>query len=152
MRARPSFETGRALVEQRAYQVALEVLARAERWPSTTKPGRIDYVRAEAYAGMGDRRRAEMYYLRADRADPTYFWTVADLTIFYASSSDPIAERRRLVAPYLNRLRSEFEGHPALPKVLSRVERKLAAPQPGEAPHSPPTPDEAAPAPVRGGG
>jgi hypothetical protein len=109
------------------YQAALEVLARAEPWPSTTKPGRIDYVRAEAYAGMGDRRRAETYYLRAYRADPTYFWTVADLALFYASSGGPVAERRRLVAPYLNRLRSEFVGHPALPEILARVERKLAA-------------------------
>ena len=124
-------ETGRVLVEQGAYQAGLQALARAEGWPSTTKPGRIDYARAEAYAGMGDRRRAETYYLRADRADPTYFWTVADLAVFYASSGEPIAERRRLIAPYLNRLRTEFARHPALSEIVVRVEGKLAASPPG---------------------
>jgi hypothetical protein len=120
-------ETGRTLVEQRAYPAALEALAQAERWPSTTKPGRIDYVRAEAYADMGNRPRAEAYYLRAYRADPTYFWAVADLALFYASSNDPVAERRRLLAPYLNRLQTEFAGHLDLPEVLARINRKLAA-------------------------
>jgi LexA-binding, inner membrane-associated putative hydrolase len=119
-------ETGRALVEQSAYQAGLEALARAERWPSTTKPGRIDYLRAEAYAGMGDRQRAETYYLRAYRADRTYFWTVADLALFYASSGEPVAERRRAAEPYLNRLRDDFVRDPALPEVLTQVERKLA--------------------------
>lgn len=142
-------EAARDLVEQRAYQAGLEALARAEPWPSTTKPGRIDYLRAEAYAGMGDRRRAEAYYLRAYRADRTYFWAVADLALFYASSDGPVSERRRLTAPYLSRLRSEFPRHPALPEMLSRVERKLAAPRPGGAPDSPPTPDEPAPVAVR---
>jgi len=123
-------EAARALVEQRAYQAALEVLAGAEFWPSTTKPGRIDYVRAEAYAGMGDRGRAEASYLLADRADRTYFWAVADLALFYASSDEPAAERRRLVAPYLNRLQTEFARHPALSEVLARVEGKLAASPP----------------------
>ena len=142
------FETGRNLVEHRAYQAGFEALALAERWPSTTKPGRIDYVRAEAYAGMGDRRRAEAYYLRAYRADRTYFWIVADLALFYASSEEPVAERRRLATPYLRRLRSEYAGEPALPKVLTRVERKLAAPRPGWAPNSPSALDAAAPVPA----
>jgi len=142
-------ETARDLVEQRAYQAGLEALARAEPWPSTTKPGRIDYVRAEAYAGMGDRQRAETYYLRAYRADRMYFWAVADLALFYASSDAPEAERRRLVGPYLSRLRTEFAGHPALPEMLTRVEGKLAAPRPGGAPDSPPTRDEPARAAVR---
>jgi hypothetical protein len=129
-------ETARDLVEQGQYQAGLEALARAEPWPSTTKPGRIDYLRAEAYAGMGDRQRAETYYLRAYQADRTYFWAVADLALFYASSDATEAERRRLAAPYLSRLRSEFTGHPALPEMLTRVERKLTAPRPGGAPNS----------------
>jgi membrane-bound metal-dependent hydrolase YbcI (DUF457 family) len=145
-------EAGRALVEQRAYQAALEVLAGAEPWPSTTKPGRIDSVRAEAYAGMGDRRRAEAYYLRAYLADSTYFWALADLALFYASSDEPVAERRRLVAPYLSRLRAEFAGHPALPEILARVERRLAASGPDLAPESQPTTDEPALDPVGRGG
>jgi hypothetical protein len=86
---------------------------------------------------MGDRPRAEAYYLRAYLADPTYFWAVADLALFYASSGEPIAERRRLAAPYLNRLRTEFAGHPGLPEILARVERKLAGTQSGGAPNSP---------------
>jgi hypothetical protein len=142
-------ETARNLVEQRHYQAGLEALTGAEPWPSTTKPGRIDYMRAEAYAGMGDRRRAEVYYLRAYRADRMYFWTVADLALFYASSDAPEAERRRLTAPYLSRLRTEFAGHPALPQALARVEQKLAAPRPGRAPDSPPTPENSAPIPAR---
>ena len=75
------FEMGRALVHRRVFSAGLEALARAERWPATIKPGRIDYTRAEAYACMGDRGRAEAYYLRAYRADRTYFWAVADLAI-----------------------------------------------------------------------
>lgn len=97
-------------------------------------------MRAEAYAGMGDRRRAEVYYLRAYRADRMYFWAVADLALFYASSDAPEAERRRLAAPYLSRLRSEFAGHPALPEILARVQRKLTARRPGGASDSPPKP------------
>jgi len=121
------FDLGRELVEHGAYQAGLEALARAEPWPSTTKPGRIDHARAEAYAGMGDRQRAEAYYLRAYRADRSYVWVVAGLALFYASSPEPVAERRRLAAPYINRLRAEFAGEPALPEILERVERKLAA-------------------------
>jgi len=121
-------EAARVLLEEGAYQAGLQALARAEDWPSTTKPGRIDYVRAEAYARMGDRQRAEAYYLRAYRADRTYFWTVADLALFYASSGENVAERRRRAAPYVTRLRTEFAGHPALLQVLDRAEQKLAAP------------------------
>lgn len=140
-RREAQLETGRALVEQRAYPAALEVLAQAERWPSSVNPGRIDYVRAEAYAGMGDRRRAEAYYLRAYGADPMYFWTVADLAVFYASSSESVAERRRLIAPYLSRLRTEFARDPALPEILARVEGRLAGSPPGDASNPSPTPD-----------
>jgi tetratricopeptide (TPR) repeat protein len=135
------FEMGRALVEHRAYSAAFEALARAERWPSTTRPGRIDYVRAEAYAGIGDRRLAEASYLRAYQADRTYFWAVADLAFFYASSDELVTDRRRLAAPYLNRLRTEFAGHPDFPWALARVERKLAVPRADGTPDSPPKPN-----------
>jgi membrane-bound metal-dependent hydrolase YbcI (DUF457 family) len=129
-RRESDLETGRALIEQQAYQPGLRALAQAERWPSTAKPGRIDYLRAEAYVGTGDRRHAEAYYLRAYRADPTYFWPIADLALFYASSHEPVAERRRLTAPYLSRLRADFAGHEALPRVIASVERELAKSQP----------------------
>jgi heme exporter protein D len=141
--------TARDLVEQRQYQAGLDALARAEPWPSTTKPGRIDYVRAEAYAGMGDRQRAETYYLRAYRADRMYFWAVADLALFYASSDEPVTERRRLAAPYLSRLRSEFAGHPALSQILERVDRKLETPRAGGALEPPSAGKESARVPAR---
>jgi len=150
-RREAQLETGRALVEQRAYPAALEVLVRAERWPSTVNPGRIDYVRAEAYAGMGDRHRAEAHYLRAYAADPMYFWTVADLAVFYASSSGSVTERRRLIAPYLSRLQTEFARDPALPEILARVEGKLAGSPPGGASDPSPTHDGVARDPARRG-
>jgi len=134
-------ETGRTLVGRGAYGAALETLTRAESWPSTTKAGRIDYVRAEAYAGMGDRRRAEIYYLRAYRADRTYFWTVADLALLYASSDEPVAERRRQTAPYVSRLRTEFARHPALRRILAGVEWKLTAHPPDGELDAPARPD-----------
>ena len=119
-------EAGRALIEAGAYRAALDALDGADRWPSTAKAGRIDHLRAEAFAGIGDRRRAETHYLRAYTADPTYFWTVADLAFFYASSNAPGPERHRQAAPYVNRLRTEFSGHPAFSRILTRVERRLA--------------------------
>src|SRR6266542_2500838 len=72
--------------------------------------------------------RGDLYCLRAYRADRMYFWAVADLALFYASSDAPEAERRRLAASYLSRLRSEFAGHPALPEILARVEAEARAP------------------------
>ena len=121
------FDVGRALIEQGAYRRGLELLTQAEAWPWTMKPGRIDYLRAEAYYGLGDRSRAENLYLRAFRADPSYFWVSADLAYFYASSDATAAERRRAAAPYLDKLRRDFDGHQALSEAIARVERKLAA-------------------------
>jgi membrane-bound metal-dependent hydrolase YbcI (DUF457 family) len=124
-------EAGRALIGDGAYQAALDALAGAERWPSTAKSGRVDHLRGEAYAGMDDRQSAELHYLRAHRADPGYVWTVADLAVFYASSSHPLADRRRLAAPYVGMLCTTFAAHRALPEILARVERKLETSRPG---------------------
>lgn len=118
-------EEARILLQKHDYPSALRTLDHGERWPSTAKPGRLDYLRAEAYVGLGDRSRAEVYYLRAYQADPTYFWAVADLAIFYASSDAPQAERRRRIAPYLDSLRSRFRSHSDLPRVLATIERDL---------------------------
>jgi membrane-bound metal-dependent hydrolase YbcI (DUF457 family) len=134
-------EAGRALIHQGAYPAALEALGSAEQWPSTAKAGRINYLRAEAYAGMNDRRSAEVHYLRAHWADPGYLWAVADLAVFYASSNHPPAERRRLAAPWVKLLCTDFVAHPALPDVLAHVERKLQTPGPGKRGSSA-TPDE----------
>jgi hypothetical protein len=86
----------------------------------------IELFRGEAYAGAGDRRvRAEQSFLRSIEADPAFFWAVAGMADLYASSDRPLDERQRQVAPYLARLRQDFAGHPALPRVLARIERKL---------------------------
>jgi tetratricopeptide (TPR) repeat protein len=106
---------------------ALDVLDQAERWPSTARPGRIDYARAEAYADMGQRAKAEQYYLRSYRADPSCFWTVADLAVFYASSDEPLEVRRRRAAPYLSRLTGEFANEAGLPRCLAKLERRLSS-------------------------
>ena len=112
--------------EHHAYPEAFSALDQAERWPSTAKPGRIDYLRAWTYEQMKDRMQAERYYLRSYQADPTYFWALADLVVFYSSSDHPVAERRQLIAPYLRRLNEEFSGHHNLRETLDRVEQGLA--------------------------
>lgn len=63
-------EVGR-LIHQGRFAEALELANRAGRWPSTARPGRIDYAKAEAHAGLGDRESAERCFLRSVRADPT---------------------------------------------------------------------------------
>lgn len=119
-------EKARILLEQQNYRDTLNTLDLAERWPSTAKPGRIDYLRAEVFQGMGDRQHAEEYYLRSYRIDPWYFWVVADLAIFYASSDLSIEERRLQTMPYLFRLKNDFASHKDFQTTLSRIERKLA--------------------------
>ena len=104
----------------------LELLDEAEHWPATKTPGRIDYLRGEAYAGLGQRARAEEAYLRSYRAEPGYFWLVADLAAFYAAADRPIEERRRLVDPLVARLLGEFRDEPGLPEALARIEKRLA--------------------------
>ena len=113
--------------EQHAFDRALAQLEQAERWPSTAKPGRIDYLRAWTYQQLGDRQRAEEYYLRSYRADPMYFWTVADLALFYAASDESSDVRRHSVSPYLHHLRQSFPEHDELSRVLANVEQALAA-------------------------
>jgi hypothetical protein len=86
----------------------------------------VDLVRAEAYAGMGDGARAEALYRRAYDADPTNFWAAVDIAEFYAGCDRPAAERRALVQPYLDRLRTEFSAHRELPAIVARIEQALA--------------------------
>jgi tetratricopeptide (TPR) repeat protein len=126
------YEAAARSVRQQRYAETLELLEQAGRWPRTSRPERSDYLRAEAYAGLGDHGRAERYYLRAYAADPTYFWVVVDLAELYASSQRPADARRRLAAPYLARLRRDFPEQPELPRVLARIERKLAEPRDGD--------------------
>lgn len=114
------------LLEQGRPSEALLILERPEGWLRGTKPGRSDYLKAEAYLMTGERAKAERHYLLSLAADPDYFWALADLAAFYASSELPLAERERRVAPYLERLRRDFPRHRALPRTLERVARKLA--------------------------
>jgi hypothetical protein len=116
------------MINEKQCVSVLGLLDQAERWPSTARSGRIDYARAEACANLGDRKKAEEYYLRSYRADPSYFWTLADLAAFYASSDEPLEIRRRRTAPYLRRLASEFADEKAWPRCLARLKRKLSDP------------------------
>jgi len=116
------------LLMEKQYSAALALFDEVERWPSTAKPGRIDYARAEAYLGLGDRTLAEQYYRRAYEEDPSYFWVVADLAVFYASSDESAEVRRQRTAPYLNQLQNEFADHQNFPNVISRIHRKLNKP------------------------
>jgi membrane-bound metal-dependent hydrolase YbcI (DUF457 family) len=120
-----AMERATRLVQENRYRDALLALDQAERWPSTAKPGRIEYLRAESHGGLGDRQRAEGHYLRSYETDPTYFWVIADLAVFYASAPAPEAERRARAAPWIDLLQGRFAGHPALPDALARVRRAL---------------------------
>ena len=122
-----AYRAAETLIRSGRYVESLALLDRAEAWPSVTTAGRIDYLRAEAYQGLGETALAEEHYLRSFRANPGYFWLLADLAAFYAGSERPLAERRRLVDPLVTRLREEFSDEEELPEVLARIERRLAA-------------------------
>jgi hypothetical protein len=121
-------QEARYRVEGGDYRGGLRLVEQADRWPSTAKPGRADYLRAVAFAGLGVGVQAESYYLRAFEADPTYFWVVVDLAVFYASADRPLGERRRMAAPYVDRLRTQFANRAELPRILGRIERELGNP------------------------
>jgi tetratricopeptide (TPR) repeat protein len=116
----------RRLAAGHQYAETLEMLDRAGAWPSTARPGRIEHLRAEAYAGLGDLHSAERLYREAYELDPDYFWSVGDLAVFYARSDLPRDERVRLVEPYVRRLQQDFATHPALEVFLARINRHLA--------------------------
>jgi tetratricopeptide (TPR) repeat protein len=103
----------------------LDLLAAAERWPSTARPGRIDTLRADALAALGDRSRAERLYLAALAADPSYFWAAAGLAILRARGDAPVEQRRRRAAADGERLQHDFRGHPELPAALAAMDAAL---------------------------
>lgn len=121
-------EAARASIEHGDASAGLLLLADAARWPGAARAGRVDYLRAEAHAARGERALAEEHYLRSRRADPAYFWSLADLALFYARGPEPADERRRRVLPLLEQLRSDHAGHAALPRVLAEAQRALARP------------------------
>jgi membrane-bound metal-dependent hydrolase YbcI (DUF457 family) len=110
------------LLRSGQFAEALTAADAADRWPSPANPGRADIVRGEAYEGLGDNARAEMFYLRAYQSDPENFWAVADLAEYYASHGTA-AERRQRSAPYVEELRRRFSGNRSFHAVLDRVER-----------------------------
>ncbi|HZW54308.1 MAG TPA: hypothetical protein VFF00_09745, partial [Candidatus Elarobacter sp.] len=119
-------ETAERLVGRGRFVEALRAADLADGgWISSIKPGRVDVVRAEAYEGLGDSPRAEALYLRAYSKDPTNFWAAVDLVEHFASCDRPLAERRRLVQPYIEELRSAFATHRELPAILARIDKKL---------------------------
>ncbi len=114
------------LVEKERYDEGLALLEEAQKWPARPRPGRVDYLKAEAAMGMGKRPEAEDFYLRSYAADPSYFWLVGDLAVFYAEGPEPRSERQRKAAPYVERLKTEFVDMRELPGMLTRIERKLS--------------------------
>ncbi len=115
----------RAFAESGQFNAALEEATTADAWPYPTAPGRVDYVRAMAWWGLGRNDLAEQLYLRSYAADPDYIWAVADLAALYASSDEPAEQRRRKAAPWLMILADRFRDDPALPRLVARVEQEL---------------------------
>ena len=105
----------------------LTVLNKVDRWPGIGKPGRISYFRGLAYMKLGDTTTAERYLLLAHRQDPMFFWSVADLTLIYASSNRPARIKETLTAPLLKELHNIFSAHPALPRYLEKIQQSLAS-------------------------
>jgi hypothetical protein len=116
------------LAEGGQHAEALAACESADRWPSSARPGRIDYVRAMAWWGRGEPAKAEELYLRSYAADPDYIWTVADLAALHAEADAPLAERRQRAERWLIVLSERFRDHPARPRLIARVERRLAQP------------------------
>jgi membrane-bound metal-dependent hydrolase YbcI (DUF457 family) len=124
-------------IRERRYEGALERLAagdaaaalrlidEADRWPWPSRPGRIDYLRAEAHQGLHDRETAERHLLLSLRADPGYFWAWADLCVLYAASDRPLAERRQRSLPCLQELETRFADHPDRARMAGKVHRAL---------------------------
>jgi hypothetical protein len=104
---------------------ALRALNRAAGWPSVARPARLDHLRAEALSAVGRVEEAEPLYLRARQGDPSSFWALADLADFYAASSRPLAERRRLADPLVAEMETRFPTHPRCREVVQRIEGRL---------------------------
>lgn len=116
------------LLARKDYKGVLKAAEQAERWPSTARPGRIDYLKAAAFEGLGDLSKAEHHYLESVQADPGYFWSVADLAYFYASQDRSVLERQALLTPHLDLLKKDFKTHPDLPRYLDRIGERLGEP------------------------
>jgi len=121
------------LLGRHQYAEALGRLDRLRLWPTMRRSAEVERLTARALWGRGDRAGAEERLLAAERAEPDDYRTVVDLAMFYASSSETTAERRRRVAPYQARLEQEFARRRDLRRVLARVEQRLTEPAPPQA-------------------
>jgi hypothetical protein len=105
---------------------ALRLADEADRWPWPIRPGRIDYLRAEAYLMRHDQAGAERHLQQSVRADPDYFWGWADLCLLYAERDRPADERQQDSHTCLDQLETRFAGDADLAKVTGKIERALA--------------------------
>jgi membrane-bound metal-dependent hydrolase YbcI (DUF457 family) len=117
-----------ASLAQHRYAQALAHLGHLRLWATFTRSGDVDRLTARALLGLGDRAGAERYLLAAERVEPDDYWTLVDLAFFYASSDETPAEREGRVAPYRDRLERYFARRRSLPRILNRLDERLAAP------------------------
>ena len=120
-------DTSRSLIEKGRYVDGLKLLEESERWPSTAKAGRADYLRGVASLGKGEREKAETYLLASYRADPAYPWVVIDLARFYAEPPYPVDLRRKMASRYLEILRRDFREMKEASEAAERVEAILSS-------------------------
>ena len=59
----------RSFLQGHDYEAVIRKATAAERWPSTAKPGRTDYLFGIAYENLGNRKAVEQYYHRSYGAD-----------------------------------------------------------------------------------
>jgi hypothetical protein len=124
LRAR-QLAAAKALVRKGRAAEAFALLDEAEHWPHAGCLGYVDFARADAYRVMGDKLRAEHYYLSSLRKCPDQYWALAELAMLYTTFPEPLEQRRRRVEPVLERLRSGYSGRRDLPGLIARIEQKL---------------------------
>jgi membrane-bound metal-dependent hydrolase YbcI (DUF457 family) len=115
----------RAFLSEGEFAAAVDALGRADRWPQTAKAGRIEYLEALAVLGLGRREEAEQLFLSSRRADPGYFWSLADLCVFLASTDESLVVRRSVLEPFLAELRRDFAHDPDLDRILAKITRRM---------------------------
>ena len=111
-------------------EAALRQIDQLKYLPGLLRPGEIERLTGRAMWGLGDRDAAERHLRAAEQEDPDDYWTLVDLATFYATSDEPVSERRRQVEPYRARLEQDFSGRRNLGRVLDRLADELAEPGP----------------------
>lgn len=125
-RCEQDLESARRMIEAGSISEGFSLLASADRWPTTAKPGRINYFRGVGHLKHGEREMAEFFFLKAFRDDPRYLWVVIDLAILYAEDRQRSLEARRTIAaPFLLSLALDFPGHREAKQALDKAEKLL---------------------------